>query len=119
VNPGQTAVLASPSFSLNQPAKLQFQYFEATEGLVLRNCVNDLNTCTDVSNPHVSVADRNWQQAQLDIPQGSSQVINLVAVNSGKNLGAVGIDAVTVVDSTGANQCSSSSGSSGASERRR
>lgn len=74
LNPGEKVVLASSPIEVAVRRKLRFYYFEATQGMSLKVCVNDINNCIWQSNTDVVPQDRNWQMAEIPLSPGTNKV---------------------------------------------
>lgn len=114
--PNQSAVLTSPDVSFTQQKSLLVRYHEATDGIVLAVCSNDLNTCQDVSNLDATKGDRNWRDGAATITTATKKVLRtiqnksciqafhnlqilIIAKNVGPNVGAVGISSIGIGNS--------------------
>jgi len=112
LNPGESTMLASAP--LNNPAarQVKFKYYDGTEGMVVKCCVNDPNNCPFQNQPTVTKASRQWQEATCPVDQNTRQVF-FVAQNNKNNIGAAGFDSIRAVDGNGQSLCERGGGPGG------
>uniref|UniRef100_A0A915IG49 Uncharacterized protein n=1 Tax=Romanomermis culicivorax TaxID=13658 RepID=A0A915IG49_ROMCU len=74
LGPGAKAILASPTFTTDLPARIGFKYFDGPAGVTLKACVDSDANCQFVSSSQALAADRQWKDAYIDVPQGTHTV---------------------------------------------
>jgi len=106
-NPGQKGSLKSGDLNVADDSKaVKFWYYRATEGMKLNVCQDSESNCETVSGPGIQVADRQWQNAQVNIKKGTKTLYFVCDNTSGQNVGSCGIDAITLVNKqSGAKAC--------------
>jgi hypothetical protein len=79
-----------------------FEYYEATDQLVLNGCCD--TTCSFASSGPVTGDSVQWQKATLTCPAGT-QTVTFKCVNSGPNEGGCGVFNVQAQDASGKSLC--------------
>jgi len=98
--PHDTAVLTT-DISYPQNYIVKFFGYRATEGIDLLACCGGANSCPYSTTNQVQISDfRSWKPATITCPQGTNKVL-FVARNTGKNVGAVGLDNIQLLVPSG------------------
>jgi len=88
----ETAMIAVDVDQLvHQGVVLKMDVFEASFGVVLKACLDELDKCTPITENGVTQEDRNWRPRFVDVPKNTKTVF-LVAENTGSTKAAVAID---------------------------
>jgi len=75
VNPMQTSTLKSGTFTTSQTYTLKFVYWEDTDKMTLKACLNSQSgSCPFSSDYGATAQDRKWRQASMQIPSGTTQL---------------------------------------------